>query len=168
LWRQQGIDLEVDGSPMDQMVALARQIAPDLTLPDSTTDLVGQARVKVPADLNSAAAEQVQADSGKFPWAGGVDPMYISFIFVNEQVCPPGTFSVPKTPDDAAQPPGAGSVKSLFGQPKIPDTSFEQVANNGVEAVVAVADGQIRQVYLKRLVRQDETGVWSVVGYDPR
>jgi outer membrane lipoprotein-sorting protein len=166
LWRQQGIDLDVDGSPMDQMVVLARQIAPDLTLPDPAADLVGQARVKVPADLNSAATEQLQADSGKFPWAAGVDPMYISFIFVNEQVCPPGTFSVPKTPD-AAQP-GTGSAKSLFGQPKIPYTSFEQVANNGVEAVVAVADGQIEQVYLKRLVRQDETGVWSVVGYDSR
>jgi hypothetical protein len=42
------------------------------------------------------------------------------------------------------------------------------VSNNGADAVVAVADGQIKQVYLKRLVLQDESGVWSVVGYDPR
>lgn len=36
-----------------------------------------------------------------------------------------------------------------------------------VEAVVEVNDGPVKKVYLKRLVRKDETGIWSVVGYDP-
>jgi outer membrane lipoprotein-sorting protein len=35
-------------------------------------------------------------------------------------------------------------------------------------AVVDVPTGPIRRVYVQRLVRQDETGVWTVVGYDPR
>jgi hypothetical protein len=46
--------------------------------------------------------------------------------------------------------------------------SFDVVANNGVEAAIEVSVGPMRRVYLKRLIRQDETGIWSVVGYDPR
>jgi hypothetical protein len=43
------------------------------------------------------------------------------------------------------------------------------VQNTGSEAVVEVKGDEtpIRRVYLKRLVRQDATGVWTVVGYDP-
>jgi len=58
--------------------------------------------------------------------------------------------------------------EGITGEPKIPASSFKLAANNGVEAVVEVAGGPVKRVYLKRLVRQDETGIWSVVGYDPR
>lgn len=46
--------------------------------------------------------------------------------------------------------------------------SFRLTANSGTAAVADVADGPVARVYLKRLVRTDETGIWSVVGYDPR
>lgn len=141
-WRQNGIEIRVEGP---QTVELARQIAPDLTLPDPGADLVGKAQVKVPADLESAKAEQLQADAGHSPSADKVSPLEVSFTFVNLKVSPQGT----------------------SGAPKIPYTSCKLVANNGAEAVVAVADGPVNQVYLKRLVRQD-TGIWSVVGYDSR
>jgi hypothetical protein len=91
----------------------------------------------------------------------------VAFIFVNSKLSPPVTFSALKPSDYNWNGTGI-PPKGWFGTPKIPYTSFNLVANNGAEAVVAVADGQIRQVYLKRLVRQDETGAWSVVGYDPR
>lgn len=60
------------------------------------------------------------------------------------------------------------SPEGIIGEPKIPAPSFKLAVNNGVEAVVEVAGGPIKQVYLQRLIRQDETGIWSVVGYDPR
>ena len=47
-------------------------------------------------------------------------------------------------------------------------SSFKLVENNSAEAVVGVADGPIERVYLKEIGRQDDTGIWSVVGYDPR
>lgn len=47
-------------------------------------------------------------------------------------------------------------------------SSLKLATNNTVEAVVEVDDGPIERVYLKRLVRQDETGIWTVVGYDSR
>jgi hypothetical protein len=35
-------------------------------------------------------------------------------------------------------------------------------------AIVEVndSDTNIQTVYLKRLIRQDETGIWTVIGYD--
>jgi len=57
---------------------------------------------------------------------------------------------------------------TFTGEPTIPYGSFKLKANNGAEAVVTVGAGSVKQVYLKRLIRQDETGIWSVVGYDPR
>jgi len=38
----------------------------------------------------------------------------------------------------------------------------------GLKPVVMVSDAPIKQVYLKRLIRQDETGIWSVVAYESR
>jgi hypothetical protein len=45
---------------------------------------------------------------------------------------------------------------------------FAVTENTGVQAVVEVESGSIKIVYLKKLIRQDESGIWSVVGYDPR
>lgn len=40
--------------------------------------------------------------------------------------------------------------------------------NDGKDAVIEVGGNvtPIKKVYLKRLVRQDSTGIWTVVGYD--
>jgi hypothetical protein len=60
------------------------------------------------------------------------------------------------------------SPEGIEGEPQVQMDSFDVVANNGVEAAIEVSAGPMRRVYLKRLIRQDETGIWSVVGYDPR
>lgn len=89
-------------------------------------------------------ADQKQVDRGSSPWQ--LDPLQVSLTFVNLKVSPEG----------------------IQGEPEIPILSFKLVQNNSAQAVVEVADGPIKRVYLKRLLRQDETGIWSVVGYDPR
>jgi len=140
-WRQDGIEVQVEGP---RRLELARQIAADLALPDAGKNLVNKARVKVPVDLEIVKASQQQVDRGSSPWQ--LDPLQVALTFVNLKVSPEG----------------------IQGEPKIPVSSFKLEANNGVEAVVEVAGGPIKQVYLQRLVRQDETGIWSVAGYDPR
>jgi hypothetical protein len=60
------------------------------------------------------------------------------------------------------------SPQGIVGEPKIGPESFTLAINNGIEAIVEVSQGPISRVYLQRLMRQDETGIWSVVGYDPR
>lgn len=140
-WQQEGIEIQVEGP---RRVELARQIAADLTLPDVGQELVSRAQVKVPVDREIVKADQQQVDRGSSPWQ--LDPLQVSLTFVNLKVSPQG----------------------IIGEPKIGVPSFKLVTNNGVESVVEVAEGPVKKVYLQRLVRQDETGIWSVVGYDPR
>ncbi|KAF1085333.1 hypothetical protein SPSYN_01469 [Sporotomaculum syntrophicum] len=140
-WRQNGIEIKVEGL---RRLELARQIAADLTLPDTGANMVNKAQVKVPVDMEITSASQQQVDRGSSPWQ--LDPLQVSLTFVNLKVTPEG----------------------ISGEPEMPMSSFKLVTNNGAEAVVEVANGPVKQVYLQRLVRQDETGIWSVVGYDPR
>ncbi len=140
-WRQEGLEIQIEGPRRGE---LAGQIASDLTLPDIDASLVAKAKIKVQVDMAIAKADQQQVDRGSSPWQ--LDPRQVALTFVNLQVSPEG----------------------IQGEPTIPEKSFKQRANNGVEAAVEVTTGPVKQVYLKRLVRQDETGIWSVVGYDPR
>lgn len=140
-WRQGGLEIQIEGS---QRAKLTRQIAADLTLPDPGQNLGNKAQVKVPVDMKVVEAGQQQVDAGSSPWQ--LDPMSVALTFVNLKVTPEG----------------------IVGEPKVPMSSFELTANNGVEAVVEVVAGPVKKVYLERLVRQDETGIWSVVGYEPR
>jgi outer membrane lipoprotein-sorting protein len=140
-WRQNGLEIQVEGP---KRVELAQQIAADLTLPDAETNLADQAQIKVPVELEIVKANQQQVDRGSSPWQ--LDPLQVAFTFVNLQVSPEG----------------------ITGEPEIQAESFKLITNNGVDAEVEVTDGPTEKVYLKRLVRQDETGIWTVVGYNPR
>lgn len=139
-WRQDKVEIMIEGAQREE---LAREIAPDLVLPDSKQNL-NQAQVKVPVDMDIVKASQQQVDSGSSPWQ--LDPLQVAQTFVNLQITPNG----------------------IVGEPAIGTSSFKLLANNGVEAVVEVAEGPVKKVYLKRLVRQDESGIWSVIGYEPR
>ncbi len=105
---------------------------------------MSKAQVKVAVDMDIAKADQQQVDRGSSPWQ--LDPLQVALTFVNLKVTPEG----------------------IQGEPKIPFSAFKVTANNGVQTVVEVTGGPIKQVYLERLIRQDETVIWSVVGYDPR
>ena len=140
-WQQGGLEIQVEGP---KRVELARQIAVELTLPETDIKLADQAEVKVPVDMEVEKANQQQVDRGSSPWQ--LDPKQVALTFVNLKVSPEG----------------------IVGEPEIKEGSFELKVNNGIEAMVEVAEGPIKRVYLKRLVRQDETGIWTLVGYDPR
>jgi len=140
-WQQAGLLLQIEGP---QAVELARQIAADLTLPDPGTDLTAGMQVVVPVDMEVVRNNQQQVDSGSSPWQ--IDPIQVAVLFANLQVNPEG----------------------ISGEPALPIASFRLNTSNGAAAIVDVADGPIVKVYLKRLVRTDASGIWTVVGYDPR
>ncbi len=140
-WRQEKLEIQVEG---EQREELARQITADLKLPNNDQDLVNKAQIKVPVDMEIVKADQEQVDRGSSPWQ--LDPLHVAFTFVNLKVTPEG----------------------IQGEPEVPFSAFKLAVNNGVQAVVQTTRGPIKKVYLERLVRQDETGIWSVVGYDPR
>ncbi len=47
--------------------------------------------------------------------------------------------------------------------------NIEIIFNNGIDAIAEIKDEKsvAKYVYLKRLVRPDDTGIWTVIGYDP-
>lgn len=140
-WQQQGLEIVINGS---RSAELAQQIAPGLILPNKDADISSRAAVKVPVDIEIVKADQKQVDGGHTPWQ--LDPLSVTLTFVNLMVTPEG----------------------INGEPQIPYSAFEIGNNTGVEVIVEVAQGPVSKVYLKRLVRQDESGIWTVVGYDPR
>ncbi len=55
-----------------------------------------------------------------------------------------------------------------MGEYPIPYEAITMIENDGTRAIARIDDDQsiARIIYLERLVRKDETGIWSVVGYD--
>jgi hypothetical protein len=116
-----------------------------MELPCSKRQAIGKPQVEVTVDLNAEQASQKSVDAGHSPWK--LDAAFVSQVFVNLKIYPSG----------------------IQGDYPIKYEEFKVAYNNGKEAVVEVSGDKtlIRKVYLKRLVRQDNTGIWTVVGYDP-
>lgn len=56
----------------------------------------------------------------------------------------------------------------MVGDYPIGEEQLSDVMNDGIEAMMEVSgESPIKKVYLKKLVRQDPSGIWTVVGYDP-
>lgn len=102
-------------------------------------------QVEIPVDLQAEENEQKSVDAGHSPWR--LDPVYVAQVFVSLKISPEG----------------------IEGDYPIKYEDLKIVHNDGKTAIVEVAGDNtpVGRVYLKRLIRQDSTGIWTVVGYDP-
>lgn len=105
-------------------------------------DLKPQVEVKVDLDLEKN--NQKSVDEGHSPWR--LDPVFTAQVFTSLHVFPEG----------------------IVGDFPIKYENLKLIYSNNEASVVQVndPDTNISMVYLKKLVRQDETGIWTVVGYD--
>lgn len=145
-WRQDGEEYSVMGdAPLGDLLYFAKGIM-NGTLEIPSENETAKPQVQVPYDLTIETNDQKSVDSGSSPWK--LDPIYAAQVFVSLQMSPQG----------------------ITGKYPIQMEDLAIVNNNGKEAVVTVSDesSPIKKVYLQRLVRQDSTGIWTVVGYDPR
>ena len=140
-WQQNGLEIMVQGSRAEQ---IARQVAGDLVLPQPGQGIKQAPQVTVEVDMDMQKRNQQQVDAGSSPWQ--IDPLQVAFTFVALQMSPGG----------------------ITGQPPLHYSTLRMMTNTGTVAIVQVQEGQTKTVYLKRLIRQDNTGIWTVVGYDPR
>lgn len=108
-------------------------------------DDIGRAQVEVPVDLEVVEREQSSVDEGHSPWK--LDPAFVAQVFVSLKIFPQG----------------------IQGDYPIKYEELKVVQNTGKDAVVEVdaKNTPIKAVYLTRLIKQDNTGIWTVVGYDP-
>ncbi|MCM3388718.1 hypothetical protein [Ureibacillus chungkukjangi] len=101
-------------------------------------------QVEVPYDLKKEETAQKSVDEGHSPWR--IDPVLTTQVFVSLQLSPKGI--------EGEYPIEEGNIKLLHSTK---DTAVVEVNDT---------DTIIKFVYLKRLVNQDASGIWTVIGYD--
>lgn len=102
-------------------------------------------KVKIAVDMALEENMQKSVDAGHSPWR--LDPVFTAQVFASLLLLPGG----------------------IVGEYPIAYEDIEIIKNNGIEIVAKIKDDKsiAKYVYLKRLVRQDDTGIWTVIGYDP-
>ncbi len=113
---------------------------------DSNEGTIREPQVKVEVDLAIEESDQKSADAGHSPWK--LDPAFVAQVFASLLLSPEG----------------------ITGDYPIAYENIEIIANDGVNAVAEIKDENsvAGYVYLSRLIRQDDTGIWTVVGYDKK
>lgn len=148
-WQENGMEYTVFGNAsLEELSVLVEGFSSgEVYIPDSSgNDVKRVPQIEVPIDLTVEENEQKSVDAGHSPWR--LDPVFVAHVFSNILISPEG----------------------IVGDYPILYEDMVLIENNGVEAVIEVENEKsiARYVYLKKIVRQDETGIWTVVGYDPR
>lgn len=101
-------------------------------------------QIEVPVNIEVEKGDQKNADKGSSPWK--LDPVFVAQVFTSLKVSPDG----------------------IQGDYPVKQEELKLVNNTATEAEVEVKSSKtnISKVYLKRLVKQDKTGIWTVVGYN--
>ncbi len=102
-------------------------------------------QIKADVDLTVEENEQKSVDEGHSPWK--LDPVFVAQVYASLLVSPEGI---------------VGDYPIAYEDIKIIESDdAKAIAEIDSENTVA------KYIYLERLVRQDETGIWTVTGYDP-
>lgn len=101
-------------------------------------------QVEVKIDLELEKHNQKSVDEGHSPWR--LDPLFTAQVFTSLHLFPEG----------------------IVGEFPIEYENLKLISSNNEFSIVQVNDinTNINMVYLKKLIRQDATGIWTVVGYD--
>lgn len=144
-WQDNGFEYAAAGNTsLDDLKSFINGFANEKLDMGANTDTAIDPQIEVPVDLEIEKNDQKSVDAGSSPWK--LDPVFVSQVFVSLKISPEG----------------------ITGDYPIDYEQFKAVLNDGKSVVVEVDSDKtdISKVYLKRLVRQDSTGIWTVVGYD--
>lgn len=101
-------------------------------------------QITVPYDLKELERSQKSVDEGHSPWK--LDPVFVAQVFSSLLLSPGG----------------------IVGEYPVAYNDIIMIYNNGIKVIATINDDKsiAKTVYLKRLVRCDNSGIWTVVGYD--
>ncbi|HWT73381.1 MAG TPA: hypothetical protein VN258_01460 [Mobilitalea sp.] len=147
-WQNQEQGMEyciVSDISVDELTAFVEGLSEGEFVILVSEEEVVEPQIKVDVDLVAEENEQESVDAGHSPWK--LDPVFVTQVFASLLLSPEG----------------------IVGDYPIAYNNIEIIKNNGTDAVAEIKDDKsiAKYVYLKRLERQVETGIWSVVGYDP-
>lgn len=145
-WQEDGLEFAVVGNlSLNDLASFVKNLwdGTVVLLPEDE-EFLDKPQIEVPVDLNIEENEQKSVDAGHSPWK--LDPVYVAQVFVSLEISPEG----------------------IVGNYPVNYEDIKVIKNNGIEAVLEVSGdvSNISKVYLKKLIRQDSTGIWTVVGYD--
>lgn len=146
-WQKDGYEYAVVGNvSIEELVQFVGGITDDeVVLPQTVSNSAWMPQAQVAVDMEIEENEQKSIDAGHIPWK--LDPVFVAHVFANVQACPEG----------------------IQGDYPIPYESLKAIYNDGTQAIVEVSgETPVMRVYLEKLVRQDNTGIWTVTGYDPK
>ncbi len=108
-------------------------------LPSSDPEFLTKPQEEIPVDLETERYEQNQVDEGDKQWK--LDPVQVTQDYIYNQVSEEDRKTI----------------------------RFEVVQKTEKVAIIGVIgeNSLIKSVYLKRIIKQDDTGIWSIVGFDP-
>jgi len=145
-WQEGGMEYSILGTvPLEKLTVFAESLASGKVELPASTETVGEPKIKVEVDQLAEENEQKSVDAGHSPWK--LDPAFVAQVFASLLLSPEG----------------------IVGDYPIAYENIEIISNNGIDAIAEIKDEKsiAKYVYLKRLVRQDDTGIWTVIGYDP-
>lgn len=140
-WQQADLEILIQGERAEE---LAKQLSTNLDFTPQVGPLPQEGVIPVEIDREVVKNSQQQVDAGSSPWQ--LDPTQVAFTFVALKISPEG----------------------ITGEPPLDYNALQLTDNDGKKAVIQVSEGPVKTVYLERLIRQDETGIWTVTGYVPR
>lgn len=143
-WQQDGYEYAIIANiPLKALYSFTNSFTNGAFKTPSLTEK-SNSMVEVPYDITVEENTQKSVDAGSSPWR--LDPTFVAQVFVNLQISP----------------------KGITGESPTDIKDFKVVQNDGKEAIIEVSADKtsVKKVYLKRLVRQDSTGIWTVVGYE--
>lgn len=145
-WQEGGMEYRILGAvPLDKLAIFAEGLSQGKVVIPERGEHTGEPQIKVEVDQSVEENEQKSVDAGHSPWK--LDPVFVSQVFASLLLSPEG----------------------IVGDYPIAYENIEIISNNGIDAVAEIKDDKsvAKYVYLKRLIRKDDTGIWTVVGYDP-
>ncbi len=146
-WQENGIEYTVMGNvTIDRLQKVTESLFHvKVQIPEQGKEEEGtMPQIEAPVNMDIEENEQKSVDAGHSPWR--LDPVYVTQVFVSLLLSPEG----------------------ITGDYPISYDSIEIIQNSGAEAVAEIKDenSPASKVYLKKLIRQDATGIWTAVGYD--
>jgi hypothetical protein len=144
-WQQNKREYQVIGNgSMDEINVFIKGLTGEKAV--LSKESLSTPQVKVDYDIKSEEQTQKQVDAGHQPWK--LDPAFVAQVFTSLLIQPEG----------------------IKGEYPIPYEDFKIIKNTGSSIIVEVDNKKspVSKVYLKQLVRQDSTGIWTVIGYDKK
>lgn len=145
-WQENGFEYAVVGdASIEELGLFAKAIAKgSLQIPPVDDNSSVKPQVLIQVDLAVEENEQKSVDAGHSPWK--LDPTFVAQVFVSLEISPEG----------------------IVGEYPVQYEAFKVAKNTGTTAIIELSSDKtpINKVYLKKLVREDNTGIWTVIGYD--